>query len=210
MPSPLKLVLVDDHKLLTDTWTLMLNAVPGFKVLGTANNSSDALSMIEEKAPDVVLLDINMSPIDGFQLIGAIKKLRLQPQVIALSLYSMPVYVKKMMAAGASGYVTKNSPRQELVKAIREVHRGKKYICQEIINKITDDQPGPLIAALNTLTQRELSIIQQLKLGLSSREIAAVLGITGKTVEVHRFNILKKMGLPNVASLINVSNSQGI
>src|SRR5258708_4033772 len=101
-------------------------------------------------------------------------RLNPHPQVIAVSLYGMPAYVKKMMAAGASGYVNKNSSKEELVLAILEVYAGNKYICQEIKDKIVKNQleEDSLTAALNSLTRQELDIIGYIKLGLSSREIA--------------------------------------
>ena len=118
-----------------------------------------------------------------------------------LTLRAIPAYAKKMLAGGAGNYVTKNSLISELIYAIREVHRGKKYICSKIKNIISD---------LNTLTKKQLVVIQKLKLGRSSRQIATDPGIALRTVEAHRYNILKKLNLSNTASMFNFINSKDI
>ena len=122
------------------------------------------------------------------------------------------IYAKKMMQMGAMGYVTKNSPQQELVNAIIEVNKGNKYICAEVKDTLVQQQfenenEG---AAINSLSKREMEVIHLLKKGLSSKEIAQQLGVTLKTTEVHRYNILKKLKLKNTASLINFINIQGL
>jgi DNA-binding NarL/FixJ family response regulator len=123
----------------------------------------------------------------------------------------MPAYAKKMLQSGAMGYVTKNSSKEELMEAILEVNKGQKYICSEVKNILAhqeleeSDQPD-----LNVLSRRELDITKLIKDGLSSREIALKLEISLKTVEVHRYNILKKLHLKNTAALVNFINTHGL
>jgi DNA-binding NarL/FixJ family response regulator len=124
----------------------------------------------------------------------------------------MPVYAKKMMQMGAMGYVTKNSPQHELITAIIEVNKGNKYICAEVKDTLVQQQfenenEG---VAINSLSKREMEVIHLLKKGLSSKEIALQLGITLKTTEVHRYNVLKKLKLKNTASLVNFINIHGL
>jgi DNA-binding NarL/FixJ family response regulator len=209
---PIRLIMIDDHQLLTDTWTLMLNRDPRFKVISTTNSSKDAVSFVEEHHPDIVLMDIAITPMDGIELTKSLQSLVPRPRVIAFSLYSMPGRVKQMMDAGARGYVTKNSPKEELFQAIIDVNKGLKYICQEVKDKLSQEEfeTDEITIALNRLTPRELSIIQHLKNGFTSREIGIDLGISKKTVEIHRYNILKKLRVRNVASLINVINMRGV
>jgi DNA-binding NarL/FixJ family response regulator len=210
--SRIKLFLVDDHQLLTDTLTLMLNQDDRFEVIGSTQHVEEVIPFIKTAKPDIILLDISLGETNGFDLTCEIMRLNPHPQVIAVSLYSMPAYVKKMMSAGASGYVNKNSSKEELVLAILEVYAGNKYVCQEIKDKIVKNQleEDDQSAALNSLTRQELDIIGYIKLGLSSREIADKKGITLKTVEVHRYNILKKLGLNNAAALVNLVNLRGL
>ena len=126
-------------------------------------------------------------------------------------MHSQPAYAKKMLRLGARGYVTKNSPRQEMIDAINDVNYGNIYICQEVKNILSDQMLGEDEGAgLNLLSEREIEVINQIKDGLSSKEIADKLGISIKTVEVHRHNILKKLKVKNTASLINYINSTGL
>jgi two-component system, NarL family, invasion response regulator UvrY len=158
------------------------------------------------------LLDINMTPLNGFDVLKMIRKLSPGSKVIAVSMHSQPAYAKKMLRLGAKGYVTKNSPRQEMVDAIMDVYNGNTYICQEVKNILSDQMLGEDEAAvgLNQLSEREIEVINQIRDGLSSKEIADRLGISIKTVEVHRHNILKKLKVKNTASLINYINSTGL
>ena len=150
-----------------------------------------------------------MSPMSGFDATEQIRKLSPQTKVIGVSMHSQPAYARKMLQVGAQGYVTKNSSKDEMVKAILEVDKGNKYVCDEIRNIITDqltekEGEGPDI---HSLTEREMQIIHFIKSGNSSKEIAMELDISLKTVEVHRHNILKKLKLKNAASLVNFINS---
>jgi DNA-binding NarL/FixJ family response regulator len=118
--------------------------------------------------------------------------------------------MQKMLQIGARGYVTKNSSREEMIAAILEVYDGKKYICEEIRTIISDqllDENGKAVPSINNLTEREIQIINLIKGGKSSKEIAIHLNISLKTVEVHRHNILKKLKLKNSASLVNFINT---
>ena len=124
-------------------------------------------------------------------------------------MHSQPAYAKKMLQIGARGYVTKNSSKDEMIEAILSVHNGNKYICDEIKNNISElildeKQETPNV---NALTGREIEIINLIKEGQSSKEIATLLKISLKTVEVHRHNILKKLKLKNAASLVNYINN---
>jgi DNA-binding NarL/FixJ family response regulator len=130
---------------------------------------------------------------------------------LGVSLHTQPTYARKMMQKGAMGYVTKNSSREEMFKAIMEVHEGKKYVCEEIKNILSEQviSGEDQLSGLNALSQREIEIISFIKQGHSSKEIADALNISVKTVEVHRYNILKKLNLKNAAALVNyVNNSQ--
>ena len=125
-------------------------------------------------------------------------------------MHSQPAYAKKMLQIGAKGYVTKNSSKEEMIKAIIEVNNGNKYICEEIKNNISemileDNNETPNV---NILTDREIQIINLIREGQSSREIAGKLNISLKTVEVHRHNVLKKLRLKNSASLVNFISNQ--
>ena len=204
------IMIVDDHTLIRETWSFLLGKNENFDVVAECGDGERAIELARDKRPDVVLLDINMAPMSGFDVLKSIRKFSPGSKIIGVSMHSQPAYAKKMLRLGAKGYVTKNSPRQEMLEAISEVSHNHVYICQEVKNILSEqllsgDQVNPDI---NNLSDREMQIVRALKEGLSSKEIATSLNISLKTVEVHRHNILKKLKLKNTVSLINFINSQ--
>ena len=210
-PDMIKILIADDHKLIRETWTYILNRDSRFKVVGSCSNSEDAVKMTEEIHPNVVLMDINMIPFSGIEATRQIKELSPETRVIGVTMHSQPAFAKKMLQFGASGYVTKNSSREEMVTAILEVSKGNKFVCEEIKDLIaenTEDQATN--TAVNTLTEREMDVINLIRQGSSSKDISTKLEISIKTVEVHRHNILKKLKLKNAASLIHFMNTSSM
>ena len=204
------IMIVDDHTLIRETCSFLLGKNENFEVVAECGEGERAIELARDKRPDIVLLDINMAPMSGFDVLKMIRKYSPGSKIIGVSMHSQPAYAKKMLRLGAKGYVTKNSPRQEMLEAISEVSNNQVYICQEVKNILSEqmlngDQANPDI---NNLSDREMQIVRALKEGLSSKEIASELNISLKTVEVHRHNILKKLKLKNTVSLINFINSQ--
>lgn len=206
----ISILIADDHKLIRETWSFILNNDTRFSVSDQCASGEEAVTIAKEKRPDVVLMDINMTEMNGLDATEQIRKFAPASKIVAVSMHNQPVYVKKIMKMGARGYITKNSPVNELLNAIVEVHKGNKYICEEM-KQILSEQA--LVEnekqGLNALSEREIEIIQLIKNGLSSKEIAAKLDISLKTVEVHRHNILKKLNLKNTAALVNFINTSG-
>lgn len=210
--SKITIMIVDDHTLIRETWSFLLGRNEGFEVIAEVGDGQRAIEIARDKRPSIVLLDINMSPLNGFDILKMIRKLSPGSKVIAVSMHSQPSYAKKMLRLGARGYLTKNSPRQEMIDAIKEVYDGQTYICQEVKNIISVQMLGEEegLPGLNQLSEREIEVINLIRDGLSSKEIATKLSIAIKTVEVHRHNILKKLKVKNTASLINYINASGL
>ena len=210
--SKISILLVDDHKLIRDSWSFILNSDARFNVVGETSNAADAVEIAREKKPAIVLMDINMSPVNGFEGTKLIRKYSPGSKIIGISMHSMPAYARRMLQMGAMGYVTKNSSKDELLMAIVEVNNGKKYICDEVKTILAqqelEEEGGQ--PDMNVLSRREIDIVKLIKEGLSSKEIALQLDISLKTVEVHRYNILKKLNLKNTAALVNFINTQGL
>ncbi|MDZ4809772.1 MAG: response regulator transcription factor [Bacteroidota bacterium] len=208
----INILLVDDHKLIRESWSYILNSDPRFQVIGDTSNGEEAVEMAKEQKPKIVLMDINMSPLNGFEATKLLRKYAPGSKVIGMSMHCMPAYARRMLQIGAMGYVTKNSSKEELLTAITEVNDGKKYICDEVKNILAQqelmDESG--LPDMNVLSRREIEVVQLIKEGLSSKEIAVRLEISLKTVEVHRYNILRKLNLKNTAALVNYFNSQGL
>jgi DNA-binding NarL/FixJ family response regulator len=205
----ISILIADDHKLIRETWSFILNNDARFIVVAECGDSEQAVEMARTKKPQIVLMDINMTPISGFEATEKIRKVSPGSKVIGVSMHSQPAYAKKMLQIGARGYVTKNSSKEEMITAILEVHAGNKYICEEIKNNISELvlEENKDVPNVNALTEREIQIINLIKEGQSSKEIALSLSISLKTVEVHRHNILKKLKLKNSASLVNFINN---
>jgi DNA-binding NarL/FixJ family response regulator len=207
----ISILIADDHKLIRETWSFILNNDPRFQVIAQCCNGEEAVLLSQQLRPKVVLIDINMSPMNGIEATEQIRKFSPASKIIGVSMHSQPAYVKKLLKLGAHGYVTKNSPQQEMFEAIMEVCKGNRYICTEVKTILSEqafDEDN--INGANSLSGRELEIIKQIKNGLSSKEISSELCISLKTVEVHRHNILKKLNLKNTAALVNHINESGL
>ncbi|HMK24852.1 MAG TPA: response regulator transcription factor [Chitinophagaceae bacterium] len=207
------ILLVDDHKLIRDSWCFILNNDPRFQIIGETSGGNEAIELARTRKPQIVLMDVNMAPLNGFDATREIRKFSPASKVIGISMYSMPAYAKRMLQMGAMGYVTKNSSKDEMFEAIVEVNNGRKYVCGEVkdilaLQELEDD--GVRQPDMNVLSRREIEIVHLIREGMSSKEIALRLEVSLKTVEVHRYNILKKLGLKNTASLVNFINSHGL
>ncbi|MBN8786430.1 MAG: response regulator transcription factor [Terrimonas sp.] len=211
LTDKITILIVDDHKLIRDTWSFILNSDDRFRVIAETDSGQQAIELANSSHPEIILMDINMSPMNGFEATKEIRKIAPSSKIIGVSMHSQPAYAKKMLQMGAVGYITKNSSKEEMITAISEVAMGHKYICNEVktilSEQILEDSEKPDV---NLLSQREVEIIDLIKQGQSSREIAQHLNITLKTVEVHRHNILKKLNLKNTAALVNFINNAGI
>ena len=205
-------MIVDDHTLIRETWSSLLNTVPNFEIVAECGDGRLAIEMAKNTRPDIVLLDINMEPVNGFEVLKMIRKLSPASKIIGLSMRSEPAYAKKLLRLGAKGYVTKNSPRAEMLEAINEVSNGNIFICQEVKKALSEltVKDGPKYQGVNSLSERELQVLGLLSAGGSTKDIAAELEIAIKTVEVHRHNILSKLNLKNTLSLINFINSHAV
>jgi two-component system invasion response regulator UvrY len=203
------ILIVDDHTLVRETWGLVLSTHPDFSVVGQAGSAEEGIQSAKSLQPSLVIMDINLPHMNGIEATKNIKKVSPDSKVLGVSLHTQPTYAKKMMREGASGYVTKNSSREEMFEAIRQVMEGRKYICQEIKNILSEQMLSGDSAnsGINDLSQREIEIISFIKQGCSSKETAERLQISVKTVEVHRYNILKKLNLKNTAALVNFINT---
>ena len=204
----ISILIADDHMLVRQTWGFVVNSDHRFSVIAECANGEDAVELSRQLHPKVVIMDINLPGINGIEATEQIRNFSPGSKILGISIHNEPGFARKMFQKGALGYLTKNSSREEMFEAILEVSEGRKYICSEIKNKLSDQllSMENQNTEIDSLSQREIEIIRQVKKGLSSKEIANELNISVKTVEVHRHNIFKKLDLKNVASLINFIN----
>jgi DNA-binding NarL/FixJ family response regulator len=208
----ISILIADDHTLVRETWTFIFNNDPRFDVIAECGTGEEAVEKSKQLRPDIVIMDINLPGINGIEATEQIRKYSPSTKILGVSLHTQPTYARKMIQKGAMGYVTKNSSREEMYKALTEIFNGRKYICEEIKNILSEQviSGSEKESGLNSLSQREIEIITLIKKGYSSKEIADTLNISVKTVEVHRYNILKKLDLKNTASLVNFINNSNL
>lgn len=207
MKGNLTILIAADHMLVREAWSFMLNSNSDFKVIGETSDGEETVELAKRLQPDVVVLDISFGRITDIEV--AIQIRLLSPGSKILSVAAKPAHVRKMMQSGATGCISKNSGRNEMFKAIEEIHQGREYLCEATRNNLAEIMISEKTeqAKINTLSAREIEIIGYIKNGESSKEIARELKISTKTIEVHRYNIMKKLGLRNVAGLVNYINN---
>ncbi len=209
MTEEIKVLIVDDHQLIREAWTAILQMTNRIKVIGTAETADEAYEVCSIFRPEVVLMDINLKNSNGFDATEKICNSLPKTRVIGLSLHDDVALVKKFLSKGAKGYLSKNTSREELVAAIDAVMNDKIYLAADIkekfINHIIDtDKP-----AEKELTNKEIEIVTLISQGFTSKEIAEKIFISVRTVETHRHNILKKLNIPNAALLSSWAKDKG-
>lgn len=203
--------IIDDYQLIREAWASLFVQDEKYEVIGHSGDGEEAVEKVKELRPDLVLLDINMTPLNGFDILKLIRKYSPATRVIAVSMHLQPNYARRMLKSGAKGYVSKGSNTREFLKAADEVMQGNTYISEdikEILSKQWTDEDH--LTGIDALSERELEIIREIRNGLSSKLIAEKLHIGAKTVEVHRHNILKKLNVKNTAALIELINHYGL
>jgi DNA-binding NarL/FixJ family response regulator len=201
-------IIVEDHNLIRKALSLIVNNDSRFEVIAEAANGEDAIELSMVHQPDIVLMDINLPGINGIDATRVILKICPAIKVVAMTMHTQAYSVERMMEAGASGYVSKNVSHEELYKCITNVVNGDKFFSAEIkeivLNKIMNvSSPVP---GLKKLSRREIEIAKFIKKGESSKQIATSLCIATKTVEVHRYNILRKLKAKNSIALVQYLN----
>jgi DNA-binding NarL/FixJ family response regulator len=193
----IRLFLVDDHPLVRDGLRARLSSLPEIEIVGEADGAAEALPLIEESKPDLVLADVGMKDINGIELAARLQERQPKVRVVMLSMYDNPEYVQQALQAGARGYVLKDAPASEIVAAIDAVAAGGTFLSPAVSKRLFRNQtPRPL------LTPRESEILSALGRGASSKEIALELGLSVRTVEAHRQSIKRRLGIEGQAELI--------
>jgi len=202
--NTITVMLVDDHHLLLDLLEKVLSKYPDISVVEKVSTGEHALAYCSKHRPNIILQDIHLGAEDGFEITSQIRKTYPGTRSIGLSMFAQPAYAKKFFRAGGSGYVTKSSPMEELVEAIRIVRSGETYLCRQIREACNgeDIERAASSNAAALLSLREIEIIQMIREGDTSKEIAEKLFLAPKTVELHRSNILNKLNIKNTAALI--------
>jgi DNA-binding NarL/FixJ family response regulator len=205
-PTPINLLLVDDHPMVIEGLRSLLQTAPGLRVAGQAGNAYAALELVKAHPIDVVLLDINLPETDGIEFCRKLKLVQPDIKVLGISTFKERSYISKMLEAGATGYVPKSVGRAELLLAIAEVAAGRTYLPADILAILVQQPPS----GLPPLTRREKEVLGCIAQGLTNPQIAEKLYISQLTVDSHRKNLLAKLGVKNTATLIKLAVENGL
>jgi two-component system response regulator NreC len=213
MPNT-KVLLVEDHIVVRQGIKALLSDEPDLEIVGEADNGREALSLVSELRPDVVLMDISMPGLNGIEATRQIRQRHADVKVVVLSMHASEEYVFQMLRAGASGYVLKQSDSSEVLTAIRAATSGGSFLSPPISRTVIDDYVHRAEARgraddMDLLTSREREVLQLLAEGLPNREIAEQLNISVKTVETHRSNMMNKLGVSSKTELVKYALRKG-
>jgi|SRR6267143_1178326 len=202
--SPTTVVLGDDHKIVLRGLHALLEVEPGFTVIGEATDGLRVLSQVERLKPDVLVLDLMMPGLGGFDVTRRVAKRFPKTRVVILSMYSSEAHVVEALRSGASAYVLKDASAEELVAAIHEAAAGRRYLSTPFSNERIEaylKRPSA-VDPYATLTAREREVLHLVAEGLTSSEIARRLFISPRTAESHRANLMRKLGLRSRTDLV--------
>ncbi len=206
MSAPTRIVIVDDHPMVADGIEAILETYDDLSVLATLGNGREALEAAERLAPDVILMDLNMPEVGGLAATEMILERRPETRILILSMHDSPEYITTALSHGAMGYILKDVPTEEIKVAIDTVMRGERYLCPGSEASLTPRTIG----GREPLTSREQTILLELARGRSNKEVAAALDISVRTVETHRKNIKRKLGISSTAGLTRYAIEHGV
>jgi DNA-binding NarL/FixJ family response regulator len=206
-PQPIRVVLADDHDLVRSGIKALLSMIGGVEVIAEARNGRELIGVVDSLRPDVVMTDISMPEVDGITAIAHIHLRHPQVKLLVLSMYDTVDFVKRAVANGACGYLMKDAPPFELEQAVRSVMATGTYFSPAIAQRLL--QPSePTVD--DELTHRQIEILRLIAQGRASKEIAYELGLSPKTVDVHRARIMERLHLNDIASLTRYAVRKGL
>ena len=213
----MRIVLADDHNLVRAGIRALLEALPGVQVVAEAGEGHEALRLLLELQPDVALVDIGMPGLNGLEIVARVAREAAGVRLVILSMHGDPAHVAQALRAGARGYLLKDSAAEELAIALRAVLHGETYLSPRVSRHVVegflardaaDDAESAVLS--DALTPRQREILQLVAEGRSSKEIAQLLGLSTKTVETHRSQIMDRLGIHDLAGLVRYAVRTGL
>ncbi|PKQ12959.1 MAG: DNA-binding response regulator [Alphaproteobacteria bacterium HGW-Alphaproteobacteria-1] len=204
--SPVRVIIVDDHPMVVEGIQSILESYDDIEVIAAFCNGQDVIDRVAELAPDVILLDLNMPGLGGLSTAEILLERRPGTRILILSMHDSPEYISSALSHGALGYVLKDVPTEEIKCAIDAVMAGERYLCTGAQGSLAPFTPPER----EQLTNREQTILLQLAQGKSNKEVALALDISVRTVETHRKNIKRKLGISSTAGLTRYAMEHGV
>jgi two-component system response regulator NreC len=213
--AKIRVLIADDHAIVREGLKQLINSQQDIEIVGEAEDGMEALEKIRALRPDVVLLDIAMPRLNGLEAISLIKEAVSSVQIVVLSMHTKENYVHQALATGALGYVLKASPGAEVVKAIRAAHQGEYFLSSKIKAEVIgtylkNRKRQPEIRGYDTLSERERQVFRLVVEGNSNKQIGDLLCVSPKTVEKHRSNVMKKLGINDFLGMVKYAVKLGI
>jgi two-component system, NarL family, response regulator NreC len=214
MPN-ISVLLVEDHHVVRKGISYLLSLEEDIDIIGEAEDGNNAIKMVKDLCPDVVIMDITMPNLNGIDAVKQIKKSIPETKVIILTMHTREQYIRQALREGASGYLLKESTQEELVNAIRTVHKGgvalSPSISRFVLNEyVRQADPKKEVDSLELLTDRERQVLRLIAEGKTNKEIAKCLSISKSTVNIHRTNIMQKLNIHDTVGLVRYSVEKGI
>ena len=210
----IKILLVDDHRVIREGLRSLIDKQPNMEVVGEAGDGRPAVRLALELTPHGVIMDVTMPVLNGIDATRQIVNERPEIKVLGLSIHSNKQFISYMLKAGASGYLLKNCAFEELVEAIQAVMSDHSYLSSDITNIVVDDYVNHLSdkrsSLCSALSGREREVLQLIAEGLSTKEVANSLNVSGKTVATHREHIMRKLNIHNVVELAKYAVREGL
>lgn len=211
MSEPIRIAVIDDHPVVRDGLIAMLSTQPDLAVVGEANDGLEAIRVVAQHHPDVVLLDLEMPGMDGVEVLQRLQAERPDVRVIVFTAFDSDERIVSALQAGAKGYLLKGVPRNDLFEAIRVVHQGGSLLQPVVASKLLEHMRKPAATNLpEALTEREHEVLDLLAQGKANKEIAAALVITERTVKFHISSIMGKLGAANRTEVVSIAVQQGL
>lgn len=208
--NQIKVMLVDDHAVVRMGFRLLLDGSPEMKVVAEAVNGEEAIRRFDDSRPDVVVMDIAMPGIGGLEAISRILAKEPSVRILVLSAHEDAMHARRVLKAGATGYLTKRSAAEALIQAIRQVGQGKVFLEPEIAQQLAIEQVSGTRDPLDALTEKEFKVFLALARGQSVQSIAEVMSLSPRTVGTHLYNIKQKLGASNSAELAIIAVRAGL
>lgn len=209
-----KILIADDHIVLREGLRALLESFHDWNVVGEASNGFEVLDLVEEHSPDLVILDLTMPKLSGFETISRLRKMPKAPAILVLSAKDDETSVGEAIKAGANGYLPKTSEQNELEFAITSLLKGQRYISPAIASAVINSQErseeGGVSSPLSNLSSREREVMKLLSEGTPNREVAKILHVSPRTIDSHRANIMKKLGIKSNAELVQIALKYGM
>jgi len=207
----IRLLIVDDHEMIRNGLRALLSDEEDMTVSGFATNGREAIAACDRQPIDVVLMDIMMPEMGGVEATGAISRRYPETRVLAVTINEQGRYIKEALKAGAAGYILKHSSREEIVNAIRTVASGKPHFSGEVLSRISDEfARGGKLRDTPVLTGKEQEVLRLIALEFSNQEIAEHIDCGMRTVDTHKRNLIKKLGVKNVVGLVKFAMREGM